>query len=73
MIDLAKEVIEDRISTDYKKILELLEKEKPAMDYTLGRKIIKNKLNWWPLRFFEIGNDLAQMWAKYFEENFKIR
>jgi hypothetical protein len=29
MIDLAKEVLEDKISTDYKKVLDLLEKEKP--------------------------------------------
>jgi hypothetical protein len=55
MIDLAKEVIEDRISTDYKKVLDLLGKEKPAIAYTLGRKTVKNKLNWWPLRSFETG------------------
>jgi hypothetical protein len=46
MIDLAKELLEDRISTDYKKVLDLLEKEEPAMAYTLGRKIVRNKLNW---------------------------
>jgi hypothetical protein len=28
-------------------ILDLLEKENLLMAYTLGRKIIKNKLNWW--------------------------
>jgi hypothetical protein len=53
MIDSAKEVLEDRISTNYKKILDLLEKEKPAMAYILGRKIIGNRLNWCPLRSFE--------------------
>jgi hypothetical protein len=37
MIDSAKEVLEDRISTDYKKILDLLEKEKLAMAYILGK------------------------------------
>jgi hypothetical protein len=41
MIDLAKEVMEDRISTDYKKVLDLLEKEKLVMVYTLGRKIVQ--------------------------------
>jgi hypothetical protein len=50
-----------------------LEKEKPALAYTLGKKIVQNKLNLWLLRFFEIGKDFAQMWVKYFEENFKIK
>jgi hypothetical protein len=73
MIDLPKEVIEVRISTDYKKVLNLIEKEKLAMAHILGRKIVKNRLNWWPLKSFETGKDLAQTWGKYFEENFKIR
>jgi hypothetical protein len=45
MIDLVKEVLEDKICTNYKKVLDLLEKEKPALAYTLGKKIIQNKLN----------------------------
>jgi hypothetical protein len=45
MIDLIKEVLEDRICTDYKKILNLLNKEEPALAYTLRKKIIQNKLN----------------------------
>jgi CRISPR/Cas system CSM-associated protein Csm2 small subunit len=45
MIDLAKEILEDRISTHYKKVLDLLKKEKPALAYTLGRKIVENRLN----------------------------
>jgi hypothetical protein len=40
IINLIKEVLEDRISTDYKKVLDLLEKEKPAMDHNLGRKLM---------------------------------
>jgi hypothetical protein len=43
------------------------------MAYTLRRKIVKNKLNWWPLRSFETKKNLAQMWVKYFEEKFKIK
>jgi hypothetical protein len=61
MINLVKEVLEDIINADYKKVLDLLEKEKPALSYTLGKKIVQNKLNWWPLRFFETSKDLAQM------------
>jgi hypothetical protein len=60
MIDLTKEVIKNRISTDYKKILDFLENEKSAMAYTLGKKIIENRPNWCPLRSFEIGKDLTQ-------------
>jgi hypothetical protein len=29
------------------------------MAYTLGRKIVKNKLSWWWLRFFETGKDFV--------------
>jgi hypothetical protein len=57
MIDLAKEVLENKISIDYKKVLYLIEKEKSAMAYTLGRKIIENRINWWPLKSFETGKD----------------
>jgi hypothetical protein len=45
VINLTKEVLEDRISTDYKKVLDLIEKEKLAMAYILGRKIVENRLN----------------------------
>jgi hypothetical protein len=45
MIDLVKEILEDRISVDYKKVLDLLEKEKPAMSYSLENKIVQNKFN----------------------------
>jgi hypothetical protein len=57
MIDLAKEVLEDRINTDYKKVLDLIKKEKPTMAHNLGKKIVENRLNWWTLRSFEIGKD----------------
>jgi hypothetical protein len=46
-------MIDNRICDDYKKILDLLDKEEPALAYTLGKKMVKNKLNWWPLRSFE--------------------
>jgi hypothetical protein len=39
----------------------------------LGKKLVQNKLNWWTLRSFETGKDLAKMWVKYFKENFKIK
>jgi hypothetical protein len=45
MIDLVKEVLEDRICADYKKVPDLLEKEEPVLAYTLGKKIVQNKLN----------------------------
>jgi hypothetical protein len=44
-IDVVKEVLEDGISGDYKKVLDLLEKEKSSITYTLGKKIVQNKLN----------------------------
>jgi hypothetical protein len=37
MIDIVKEVLEDRICADYKKVLDLIDKEEPALE---------NKLNW---------------------------
>jgi hypothetical protein len=37
------------------------------------RKIVQNKLNWWPLRSFETIKDFGKMGIKHFEENFKIK
>jgi hypothetical protein len=41
MIDLAKEVIKDKISTDYKKVLDLLEKKNQLWSILWEEKYFK--------------------------------
>jgi hypothetical protein len=71
MIELSEDLLNDRIYSDYKQVLLLRQKERLALARQLAIEVINSKLNWWTLRSFLPGLTLAQMWEKYFKENFE--
>jgi hypothetical protein len=71
MTELSEELLNERLYSDYKQVLLLIQKERPALAHQLSMEVINCKLNWWPLRSFLSGFTLAQMWEKYFKENFE--
>jgi hypothetical protein len=72
MIGLSDDLLYDRIYSDYKQVLVLLQFERPALARQLAVEIVNCKLHWWTLRSYLRGLTLAQMWEKYFTENLKI-
>jgi hypothetical protein len=70
MIELSEDLLNDRIYSDYKQVLLLIQSEIPALARQLEVEVINCKLHWWPLRSYFVGLTLAQMWGKYFKENF---
>jgi hypothetical protein len=71
MIELSKNLLNNKIYSDYKQVLLLIQNKKPALARRLAIEVINCKLNWWPLRSYLPGLTLAQMWEKYFKENFE--
>jgi hypothetical protein len=62
----------DRIYSDYKQVLLLIQSERLALARQLAIQVINYKLNWWPIRSYLKGLTLAQMWERYYTENFGI-
>jgi hypothetical protein len=72
MIELSEELLNERIYSDYKQVLLLIQFERPALARQLAVEVVNCKLHWWPLRSYLSGLTLAQMWERYFRENFGI-
>jgi hypothetical protein len=60
MIELSEDLLNDRIYSDYKQVLVLLQSERPALARQLV-EVVNCKLHWWPLRPYLTGLTLAQM------------
>jgi hypothetical protein len=71
MIELSEDLLNDRIYSDYKQVLLLIQSERPALARQLAIEVINCKFNWWPLKSYLPGLTLAQMWKRYFKENFE--
>jgi hypothetical protein len=52
-------------------VLLLIQSERPALARQLAMEVINCKFHWWTLRFYLPGLTLAQMWERYFKENFE--
>jgi hypothetical protein len=72
MIELSEDLLNDRIYSDYKQVLFLIQFERPALARQLAMEIINCKLYWWPLRSYFVNLTLAQMWERYYTENIGI-
>jgi hypothetical protein len=72
MIDLSEELLNERIYSDYKQVLILLQSERLALARQLVVEVVTCKLHWWPIRSYLRGLTLAQMWERYYTENFEI-
>jgi hypothetical protein len=55
MIELSEDLLDDRIFSDYKQVLVLLQSERPALARQLVVEVINCKLHWWPLRSYIVG------------------
>jgi hypothetical protein len=71
MIELSEDLLNDRIYSDYKQLLLLIQSEKPTLACKLVIEVINCKFNWWPLRSYLPGFTLSQMWEKCLKENFE--
>jgi hypothetical protein len=52
MIDLLEELLNERIYSDYKKVLVLLQSKRPALACQLAVEVVACKLQWWPIRSY---------------------
>jgi hypothetical protein len=55
---------------EFKQVLVLLQSERPALARQLAVQVVNCKLHWWPLRSYLKSLTLAQMWERYYTENF---
>jgi hypothetical protein len=72
MIELSEELLNERIYSDYKQVLVLLQSERLALARQLALEVRACKLYWWPIRSYLKDLTLAQMWEKYYKENFGL-
>jgi hypothetical protein len=72
MIELSEELLNQRIYSDYKQVLILLQSERPALARQLPVEVRACKLHWWPIRSYLKDLTLAQMWERYYKENFGL-
>jgi hypothetical protein len=72
MIELSEDLLNDRIYSDYKQVLLLIQSERPALARQLAVEIINCKFHWWPLRSYIADLTLAQMWERYYKKNIGI-
>jgi hypothetical protein len=72
MIKLSEDLLNDRIYSDYKQVLVLLQSERPALAHQLALQVVNCKLHWWFIRSYLRGLTLAQMWERYFTKKFGI-
>jgi hypothetical protein len=70
MIELSEDLLNDRIYSDYKQVLLLIQFERLVLAHQLAMEVVNCKFHWWTLRSYFVGLTLAQMWEKYFKENF---
>jgi hypothetical protein len=61
MIELSEDILNDRIYSDYKQVLLLIQSERPALARQLATEVISCKFHWWPLRSYFTKLTLAQM------------
>jgi hypothetical protein len=61
MMELSEDLLNDRIYSDYKQVLLLIQSERPALAHQLAVEVINCKLHWWILRSYFAGLTLAQM------------
>jgi hypothetical protein len=69
MIKLSKDLLNDRIYSNYKQVLLLIQSERPALARQLEVEVVTCKLHWWFLRSYLRGLTLAQM-GKIFYRKF---
>jgi hypothetical protein len=61
MIELSEDLLNERVYSDYKQVLLMIQKERPALARQLAVEIVNCKLHWWPLRSYLAGLTLAQI------------
>jgi hypothetical protein len=61
MIELSENLLNDRIYSDYKEVLVLMQSERPTLARQLAIEVINCKFNWWPIKSYLRGLTLAQM------------
>jgi hypothetical protein len=61
MIDLSEELLNERIYSDYKKVLILLQSERLTLARQLTVEVVACKLHWWHIRSYLRGLTLTQI------------
>jgi hypothetical protein len=64
MIELSKNLLNNRIYSDYKQVLLLIQSERPALAHQLAIQVVNCKLHWWLLRSYFASLTLIQMWER---------
>jgi hypothetical protein len=63
MIELSENLLNDRIYSDYKQVLVLIQSERPALVWV---EVINYKLNWWPIRSYLKGLNVGKVLYRKF-------
>jgi hypothetical protein len=66
MIELSENLLNDRIYSDYKQVLLLIQNERPALARQLVMEVINCKLNWWPSRSYLPGLTVGKIFQGKF-------
>jgi hypothetical protein len=69
MIELSENLLNERIYSDYKQLLVLLQSERLSLARQLAVEVVTCKLNWWPIRSYLRGLTLRKILYRKFWNN----